>query len=661
MPSASPSAAAPIRQAFAWLPNLRLHAYFAAVVAIHMVLVGVANECAFLLRFDGDVPASAAGVQLRMLPWLLLIRGLMFIPFGVYGGVWRYASIWEMRNIAAGVAASSIVFAFVTTIAGAGTYPRSIFVIDALIAGFLIGGVRLAARLRRGGALRVFRPRPNVPAARRVLIYGAGEAGESIVRDIHHTARSVYEPVGFIDDDTRKVGLTIHGVRVLGTRERLRRVMAEYEPNEVLIAMPAAEPSTVRRVVRALEKFDVRITILPNLRDILDGTVTVNQIRQLAVEDLLPRMPVGMDEAAPRLLLAGRRVMVTGAGGSIGSELCQQIASLGPESLVLFERTENSLYSVTNALADRGAVGVYPTLGDVTDVDRLERVLAQFRPEIIFHAAAHKHVPMMEAHPCEAVKNNVGGTRLLAEAAKRHGVARVVLVSTDKAVNPTSVMGATKRVAELVVMNEGRTGTTTFMTVRFGNVLGSNGSAIPRFLDQIKRGGPVTITHPDMRRYFMLLPEAVQLVLQVAGRGTNQGVYVLEMGEQIKVEEMARNVIRLSGYVPDEDIALTYVGLRPGEKLFEELVGSGESVQPSPIERVFEVRTDALPSAEWLTAQVRRLERFAKQGDATETLRALGVVVPEYTGRPWASLPAATAVAAGAPALIDARTAGLAT
>jgi FlaA1/EpsC-like NDP-sugar epimerase len=366
------------------------------------------------------------------------------------------------------------------------------------------------------------------------------------------------------------------------------------------------------------------------------------------VEDLLPRMPVGMDEAVPRLLLAGRRVMVTGAGGSIGSELCQQIASLGPESLVLFERTENSLYAVANALADRGAVGVHPTLGDVTDVDRLERVLAHFRPEIIFHAAAHKHVPMMEAHPCEGIKNNVGGTRLLAEAAKRHGVARFVLVSTDKAVNPTSVMGATKRVAELLVMNEGRTGTTTFMTVRFGNVLGSNGSAIPRFLEQIRKGGPVTITHPEMRRYFMLLPEAVQLVLQVAGRGRNQGVYVLEMGEQIKIEEMARNVIRLSGYVPDEDIAISYVGLRPGEKLFEELVGASETVQPSAIDRVFEVRSEALPSVEWLNAQVRRLERLAKQGDATGVLRALSMIVPEFTGRPWESVPA-TAPARVAP------------
>jgi FlaA1/EpsC-like NDP-sugar epimerase len=642
-------------------PKLRAHATFALAVVVQLALVAAANELAFLLRFDGDVPLWAAEVQLRMLPWLIVIRGLTFIPFGVYRGVWRYASIWEMRNIAAAILASSVVFlACVTLLLGVGTYPRSVFILDALLAGFLIAGVRLAARLHRGGALQLFRSKPSGQAARRVLIYGAGEAGESIVRDIRHHARSDYEPIGFIDDDERKVGRTVHGVRVFGTRNQLPRLMAEHGPDEVLIAMPTATPSTVRSVVRALETFAVRITILPNLRDILAGTVTVSQIRQLAVEDLLPRMPVGLDEAAPQQLLAGRRVMVTGAGGSIGSELCQQIASLGPESLVLFERTQNSLSAVANALADRGAVGIHPTLGDITDVDLLDRVLAQHRPEVIFHAAAHKHVPMMEAHPCEAVKNNVGGTRVLAEAARRHGVDRFVLVSTDKAVNPTSVMGATKRVAELVVMNEGRTGDTTFMTVRFGNVLGSNGSAIPRFLDQIKRGGPVTITHPDMRRYFMLLPEAVHLVLQVAGRGSNQGVYVLDMGEQIKVEEMARNVIRLSGYVPDEEIAISYIGLRPGEKMFEELVGSGETVQASPIPRVHEVRPDTLPSTEWLAGQVRRLESLAKQGHASGTVRALRVIVPEYTGcRPES--PATGSTTASSPEVLAVRTAGAVT
>ena len=614
----------------------------ASVVAAHLVLVVVANQCAFLLRFDGDVPAAMVAIQLQALPWLVAVRGLLFAPFGLYRGMWRYAGIWDLRNILASVSLSSVVFYVGVRSAGYTAYPRSVIVIDALLVAALVCGLRLVMRLHRGGALGVPGTRRDVakPVNRTVLIYGAGEAGESIVRDIRHNALADYQPVGFIDDDVLKVGNSIHGVPVLGTRRQLPRILAEHLPDEVLIAMPAAAPSVVRSVVRMLEPYKVRITIVPNLHDILQGTVTVSQIRRLAVEDLLPRGPVGIDEAPLRQLLSGRRVMVTGAGGSIGSELCQQIARLAPDSLVLYERSENSLYTVMNVLADRGlAAGAHAALGDITDGDRLEHVLEQFRPEIIFHAAAHKHVPLMEAHPCEAVKNNVGGTRIIAEAAKRHAVPRFILVSTDKAVNPTSIMGATKRIAELVVLNQGRNSTTAFLTVRFGNVLGSNGSAIPRFLEQIDRGGPVTVTHPAMRRYFMLLPEAAQLVLHVAGRGRNQGVYVLDMGEQIKVLEMARNLIRLSGFVPEEDIAITFTGLRPGEKLFEELVGSNETFAPASIEKVFEVTSHGLPEPAWIDAHVRRLEQFAKHGNIAGVMRTLSVILPEYTGRPWDTAP----------------------
>jgi FlaA1/EpsC-like NDP-sugar epimerase len=351
---------------------------------------------------------------------------------------------------------------------------------------------------------------------------------------------------------------------------------------------------------------------------------------------------VGLDNAPLRDLLAGRRVMVTGAGGSIGSELCLQIAAQRPDTLVLFERSENSLYAINNVLNDRGySAGVHAVIGDVTDVTRLDPIFAQYRPEIVFHAAAHKHVPLMESNPCEAVKNNVIGTRLLAETAARHGVGRFVLISTDKAVNPSSVMGVTKRVAELIVANQQHEGGTKFLTVRFGNVLGSNGSAIPRFLDQIKSGGPITITHPEVRRYFMLLPEAVQLVLHVAWQGRDGGTYVLDMGEQIKVADMARNLVRMSGLVPDEDIQLSYVGLRPGEKLYEELIGSRETVQPSTIQKVFEVIPDQEATPGWFKTELRRLERLAKQGDSTDVLRTLRRLVPEFTGRPWELAPEA--------------------
>jgi FlaA1/EpsC-like NDP-sugar epimerase len=609
----------------------------ACVVLTHLILVATANQLAFYLRFDGNVPQADLSAQITMLPWLLAIRGLMFFPFRVYQGLWRYVGIWDLRNILASVTVSSVVFYLVTQLAFANLgYSRSIIVIDALILTFLCGGLRLATRT---WLERVASRRRRQSGIKKILIVGAGKAGELIARDIRNNAFYDYSPVGFVDDDRSKVGQSIHGVPVLGTRRDLRRIVAEQSPDEVLIAMPAAEAATVRGVFRDLEPFKLPITVLPNLRDILDGVVTVNQIRRLAIEDLLPRAPVGLDEAPLRELLVGRRVLVTGAGGSIGSELCLQIAALRPYSLVLYERNENGLYAVTNLLADRGlATGVTPVIGDITDDARLDAVFAQFRPEVVFHAAAHKHVPLMEANPCEAVKNNVIGTRLVADAAARHGVARFVLISTDKAVNPSSVMGTTKRVAELLVTERGYESAgspTAFLTVRFGNVLGSNGSAVPRFLEQIKSGGPITITHPEIRRFFMLLPEAVQLILHVAGQGRDGRTYVLDMGEQIKIADMARNLIRLSGLVPDEDIKLTFVGLRPGEKLFEELVGARETVQPSSIQKVFEVANEERQPEGWFREELLRLERFAKLGDSTEVIRSLRRIVPEFTGRPW--------------------------
>jgi FlaA1/EpsC-like NDP-sugar epimerase len=608
------------------------------VVATHLALVVIANSLAFVLRFDGDVPDWAVSTQLSLLPWLIAIRGLTFFGFGVYQGVWRYAGMWDLRNILGSVAVSSLAFVVAVPLVHDGVYPRSVHVIDALLLVCLCGGLRVAVRTWREGLPLPIRQREDV--RRKMVIFGAGQAGELIARDILRNAYTRYNPVGFVDDDPQKVGRSIHGLPVLGTREDLAKIMAEYAPEEVLIAMPAVEAATVRGIVRALEHYHVQITVLPNLRDILDGVVTVNQIRKLAIEDLLPRAPVGLDAGPLRDFLAGRRVLVTGAGGSIGSELCLQIAAFRPDSLVLFERSENSLYAINNTLVDRGlGAGVHAVLGDVTDLSRLDAVFAQHRPEVVFHAAAHKHVPLMESSPCEAVKNNVTGTRLVAEAAARHGSGRFVLISTDKAVNPSSIMGVTKRVAEMIVAQQDSEAGTAYLVVRFGNVLGSAGSAVPRFLDQITRGGPITITHPEVRRFFMLLPEAVQLVLHVAWQGRNGGTYVLDMGEQIKVVDMACNLIRLSGLVPEEDIKLSYIGLRPGEKLYEELVGVRETVQPSTIQKVFEVIAGEHRSSHSFRSELRKLERLAKQGDATETIRVLRRLVPEFTGRPWELAP----------------------
>lgn len=594
------------------------------VVLIHVALIVAANYSAFWLRFDGDVPASQIDLFLRHIPLLLAVRSLTFVPFRLYEGLWRYTGIYDLRNIVLGVLTSSVLFfSIVYVLLGNAQYPRSIYLIDAILLVCAMGGVRLARR--------VHAELVRTPRDRRVLIYGAGNAGEMVVRDMLRLPDSHYEPVGFIDDNPSKVGRRIHGVPVLGGRGDLARVVVKAKPSEILVALPGATRAQLRDVVKALQPFDIPITTLPNLDDILSGRVAVSQIRQLQIEDLLERSPVGLDGAALRSLIAGRRVLVTGAGGSIGSELCRQIGSLEPDTLILLDRYENSLFHIMNDLGDRlPHLPAIPVIADITDVERLDDVMSTHRPHLVFHAAAHKHVPLMELNPCEAVKNNVSGTRAVAEAAARHGVERLIMISSDKAVNPSSVMGATKRVAELVVSALNHDEFTRCITVRFGNVLGSNGSVVPRFLDQIKGGGPVTVTHPEIRRYFMLIPEAVQLVLQAAAVGDGGTIYVLEMGEQIKLVDMARNLIRLSGYVPEVDIPIVFTGLRPGEKIAEELVGSDEEAEPSRVPSIMRIRPLSVPNREWLVSRVMMLEELAREGAQRQVIEGLTALVPSY-------------------------------
>jgi FlaA1/EpsC-like NDP-sugar epimerase/lipopolysaccharide/colanic/teichoic acid biosynthesis glycosyltransferase len=606
--------------AVAWLLAHRR----AIVVAVHLALIVLANYAAFWLRFDGAIPAPMLALLVRYLPALVLIRGLTFVPFRLYEGLWRYTSIWDLQRIIVGVCGSSLLFFLLVHVALGDTgYPRSIFVMDAVLLVCAMTGVRLAQR--------VYAEVVRAPRDRRVLIYGAGDAGEMVVRDMLRHPESDYEPVGFIDDDPSKIGRRIHGVLVLGSRADLPRLVAWHQPSEILVALPAASKAAIRRVVGVLAPFKVPITTVPNLSDIRNGRVTIEQIRRLQVEDLLERRPGGIDLAPLRELVEGACVMVTGAGGSIGSELSRQIAALRPAALLLFERYENSLHQIATDLHDRcPGLGVIALIGDVTDRARLDFVLSMHRPSIVFHAAAHKHVPLMELNPCEAIKNNVMGTRMVAEAALAHGVGRFVLISSDKAVNPSSVMGATKRVAELVTRSLNGRGVTRFITVRFGNVLGSNGSVVPRFVEQIQAGGPVTVTHPDMRRYFMLIPEAVQLVLHAAAIDEGGGIYVFEMGEQIRLVDLARNLIRLSGHVPDEEIAIEYTGLRPGEKLFEELIGNDESAEAASVPNLVRIRWQPTLGMEHLGTAVRQLESIALDGRPADTIRQLCVLVPTF-------------------------------
>lgn len=593
------------------------------VIVLQLGLAALANYVAFSLRFDGSIPAREYRLFVVTLPWLLVIRSVAFSLFRVNEGLWRYTSIWDLRCIFIAVTTSAVAwYLLVRGVWGIRAYPRSIFIIDALLLMFLLGGVRLVRRILPA-AMRARR-------GRRVLIVGAGDLGERIVRDMRwHADR--YDPVAFVDDDGAKRGQYIHGVPVLGSWDELPSVVSATRPQEVLIATRVIGPAALRRLLMLLEPFPVAITTATS-HDEPGGHLALAGIRGLALEDLLERAPIGLDAAALGVLLTGRRVLVTGAGGSIGSELCTQVAALNPSVLVLCERYENNLYAVVNTLNDRGlSAGIHPVVADVTDERRLDAIFALTRPEVVFHAAAHKHVPLMEANPCEAVKNNVTGTRIVAEVAARHGAERMILISSDKAVNPRSVMGATKRVAEIILSELSMSGATRFATVRFGNVLGSNGSVVPRFVEQIRAGGPVTITHPEVRRYFMLISEAVELVLHAASLAEPGSVYVLDMGEQIRLVDLARSVIRLSGLVADRDVELVFTGLRPGEKLSEELVGIEEQSVASPVPKIRQIQRRTRVAKSRVAVDLARLEQFAMRGDEAAVIEQLRVIVPTFT------------------------------
>ena len=594
------------------------------VIGLQLVVAAASHYAALLLRFDGAIPHDATVALTTLLPILIVLRGLALVAFRLYEGLWRYTSIRDVLHIAAAIALSTIVFDQIIRWLPAGqAYPRSVLLIDACVLVLLLGVMRLGRRLYRELA------RPT--REKRVLIYGAGDAGEMIVRDMRKNPYYDYEPVGFVDDDPAKVGLKIHGLKVLGTSAALGRIIADTRPDAVLVAIVRAAPSTIRAIVNGLEPFKVPIQRLPSLRDLLDGRVNVGQIRTLSIEDLLERAPVALDRNAIRGLIEGRDVLVTGAGGFIGRELCRQILALAPRRLTLLDRYENGLYETLNELEEvapgsrlEGAVA------DVTDADRLRTIMIAARPQIVLHAAAHKHVPLMELNPCEAVLNNVRGTRVLIETAGEMGVPRVVLVSSDKAVNPASVMGATKKIAEMLVHAANGQGGSLLTAVRFGNVLGSFGSVVPRFVEQIKQGGPVTITHPEMRRYFMLVSEAVGLVLHAASLAKGGDIFVLSMGDQIRVVDLARNLIRLSGFVPDEEIAIKVVGIRPGEKLSEELVGADEEAMPSWVAGILQVKPLRPSGLALLLEHIGEVERLARDGDTSAVLKMLQTIVPTY-------------------------------
>jgi FlaA1/EpsC-like NDP-sugar epimerase len=491
----------------------------------------------------------------------------------------------------------------------------------------LVGGLRFGIRTLWQLARSV--ARQEGIDRKRLLIVGGGNAGEMLLREIQKTYAHRYLPVAIVDDDARKIGQSIHGVPVLGPLSKVTEIVRLKQAEEILLAIPTATGKDMRRILDLCKPAGVPIRTIPGIDQVVDGNITVNQIRQVDIEDLLGRDAVTLDQRSLQELFTGRVVMVTGAGGSIGSELCRQIARFKPSQLLLVEQAENALFEINRELHQRfPAVNFVPCIADICDRNRMEAIFERNKPSVVLHAAAHKHVPMMELNPGEAIKNNVGGTRLLADLSHAHGVERFVMISTDKAVNPTSMMGASKRIAEIYVQAMSQRSKTRFVAVRFGNVLGSAGSVLPIFREQIARGGPVTVTHPEMRRYFMTIPEASQLVMQAGAMGRGGEIFVLDMGEPVKIVDLARDLITLSGLKPDIDIEIQFSGMRPGEKLFEELSTAEEASDKTLHPKIFIGRLSPRPY-EAVTQELATLAGLADGASSAQIIERVKVLVPE--------------------------------
>lgn len=604
------------------------------LMAVDAACLAAAVLSAFLLRFDAQVPPRFWVPFWPTFPFTIAAFLLACRRFHLYQRIWRFASLETIASVVKATTVGVVAMIVLQFATRASAFPRGVIIMTWVLAAVFVGGVRLVLRLQgtRRAAQQKIRSRGREPEDRRVLVVGAGEAGVMVVDGMRSHPEMGYRPVGFVDDDPHKLGTYVAGVRVLGSRAQLPKLLSTNGVNEVVIALPRASGGIVRSIVEECEKHRVLAKIVPNIVEIIARSLDPFNLREVQVEDLLRRPPVKVDLTASSAQLHGRRVLITGAGGSIGSELARQVLPREPALLVLLGHGEHSIQSLHRDLAESRpdlADRIVPVIGDIQDRTRIDQILAQHRPDLIFHAAAHKHVPLMESHPCEAVKNNVIGTQTLMEAASRHGVGRLILISTDKAVRPTSVLGATKRVAELLVQSRANDGPTEFVAVRFGNVLGSRGSALAQFKRQIERGGPVTITDQQMTRYFMTIPEAVCLILQAAAHGGHGDVFVLDMGAPVRIVDLATDLIRLSGHEPGVEIPLVFTGARPGEKMQEELVGDDEELVPSGDEQLLRIRSNgARPSA--TEAGVAELARLAQSGDDAAVVRKLRELVPDY-------------------------------
>ena len=611
--------------------------------ATYGVLAALALWFAYELRFAGEDAGAqhqAAEAYLYLqrpqaLLWLIPLKVLLLGAWGQFRGVFYYFRLPDAFRMGLALVTATVLALLLAATVGQGqpseafAIPRGVLLVDFNLSLVLFVGFRVSIRALRE---RFWNKGPlSVGVVERIAIVGAGQAGAQLAAELMSRRGHGIEPVCFLDDDVAKHNLHIHGVPVIGAPERMPELAEKYGVTEIILALPSSSVRRIREVSALASASNLRVLVVPSMSELAGGRVRASDIRPISVEDILGRAPAKLDDEAIDAMVKGRTVLVTGAGGSIGSELCRQVAARSPARLILLDQCEVLLYQAEQELIAAGAGAlITPIVGDVTDADRMREVFVRFRPELVLHAAAHKHVPMMESQPSEALKNNVLGTEVVARLAAELAAEKFVLISSDKAVNPTNVMGASKRLAEHVVraMQAQAGGKTSFLAVRFGNVLGSSGSVIPIFRRQIAAGGPVTVTHPEVRRYFMTIPEAVGLVLQSATLGVGGDILVLEMGQPLKIIDVARQLIELSGLRPDIDIEIRIVGLRPGEKLVEELQYEGEQYRPTEHPRVFRFAADHVPpvSAEALVTRVRALLPLERQA-CKQGMRAL---VPEY-------------------------------
>jgi FlaA1/EpsC-like NDP-sugar epimerase len=555
---------------------------------IDLVLINAALLMTYFFRFEGQFKSPEYAHFVKEIPHLIIIASIVklatYISFKLYSSIWKYAGIYELSKIVLASLVSNIfmlgyVFILRTPV------PRSIFIVTFFMDCFFIGAVRFGYRVFRRiikGDIILIKNK------KKVMLIGAGDAGAALINEYQMHPELNYAPIAIIDDNPGKQNKKLNGVPIFGTREDIARIAEEKQIDEIVIAIPSAAPKTINELYTICSSTKCRVKILPSLSQLIDETVSIQKIRDVNIEDLLGRDTIRLYNSEIVSIIDNQTVMVTGGGGSIGSELCRQIAKFSPKHLIILDNYENNAYDIQNELlVDYPNMKLTVIIASIREKGRLEYIFKNYLPDIVFHAAAHKHVPLMEANPTEAIKNNVFGTLNVAECADKYGTKRFVMISTDKAVNPTNIMGATKRIAEMIVQAFSKQSKTEFVAVRFGNVLGSNGSVIPLFKKQIEQGGPVTVTHPEIIRYFMTIPEAVQLVLQAGAMAEGGEIFVLDMGEPVKIYDLARNLIKLSGFKPDVDIKIEFTGLRPGEKLYEELLLAEEGVKATKNNKIF--------------------------------------------------------------------------